>query len=134
MTENWQGQYTYGDTYTDEYKGRSVSFTISWDNTDGTIKGTCIDKDHPFGLTANIEGFIEENFISFIKTYPCYWEIDENNEPRIIRDKPSQVIHYSGFFTDDHFEGEWEIPFSYKTPDGDMIELFYEGIWTLSRC
>lgn len=135
MKEKWIGQYVYGNGYPEDMIGRAVEFEIEWTNTDGNIKGTCIDEESKdvFDTPATIEGFIDDKVISFIKKYPGYWEIDESGRDIVDMNKPSSEIHYSGLWMNGQYEGDWEIATSYVLENGDILETFCAGTWVLNR-
>ncbi|MBX3240781.1 MAG: hypothetical protein KIT80_23180 [Chitinophagaceae bacterium] len=86
MIEKLIGQYTYGEPYPDNLKGKSVPFEIEWSLVDGVIKGICVDDEgkEVFDKPATIAGFIDNGIISFIKKYPKYWDIDDKGIIRVL--------------------------------------------------
>lgn len=135
MTGKWIGQYTYGDTYPEPIKGTSINFNIECLDLDGVISGNFTDDETKdvFNTPGTFNGFIDNNFISFIKKYPCYWDIIENGEIRTIEDFPSQEIHYSGNLIDGHFEGDWEMSVTYKFEDGHTEQYDSSGTWKMFK-
>lgn len=137
----WEGYFTYGPGYPPSYKNKKVTFTIELTETKGLITGKCIDefvKTH-FTEAAKIEGAFENNQITFLKTYPSYLYIDENDKPAVDKSKPSTSILYTGilkkriFTRVYYFKGNWEISGSYL--DQDKIAHYYavEGKWTMQK-
>ena len=77
--------------------------------------------------------FIEDDFISFIKTYPSYWDMDENGSIQVLEDFPSPEIHYTGQIKDGLFEGIWEMFVAFKFEDGHIEQYDRDGTWTMFR-
>jgi hypothetical protein len=70
-----------------------------------------------------VNGFIEDDLISFIKQYPAYYSVNENDEVLIDRDQKHPTIHYYGTYDENAstLSGTWEIetehpefPFQYS--------------------
>ncbi|BAV04975.1 hypothetical protein SAMN05421788_11370 [Filimonas lacunae] len=132
----WHGKYTYGEGYGPAYHGVSTAFEISLTLERGILKGYCIDdpKVYPMKQPATIEGFIEGNLISFIKKYACAWSIDYNGNVIEYPQKPSHEIHYTGYFEEGLFKGEWEI-MSNKEVDrnGNILSNSLDGNWSMKH-
>jgi hypothetical protein len=127
----WKGEYVYGATYPDEMKDAAVDFELNITVTDGVIKGTVIE-DIPLRHPATVDGFIEGNFISFVKRYAHAWAHDEIGDVIEYPDKPSHEIHYTGTYADDFFTGEWEIVVSQQVRyDGAILTSFLAGAWSM---
>ena len=135
FTGKWNGQYTLGDTYSEDMKGISRPFSIDMTYLDGIISGTCVDEgiENIFTEPATINGFIEDNFISFIKKYPCHWETDDKGNIRKDLELPSLEIHYSGQFDQNMFRGNWEMEMLFKDDNGYDFEYVFTGTWTMLR-
>lgn len=132
---NWEGEYTYEENYFQDRRDICVAFSIAMEVKDGLVKGHCID-DEMGGGAANpaiIEGFIEGNFISFLKRYDHFWYVEENNKVTHVPSVPSHEVHYSGFFEEDLFVGKWEITQQYIDGDGFSHELAFFGTWTMKK-
>jgi len=132
---HWQGEYTYGHGYPKNYIGKSVSFDISMTLTDGVLKGTCTDDKEkvPVSKPAIMDGFIEGNFISFIKQYAHAWEIEADGTVIEHENQPSHEIHYTGTYDTDGFTGDWEIAMTYVYPNGVLQEYLVGGTWSMKR-
>jgi hypothetical protein len=135
MSGKWRGQYTYGDYYPEDLRGKSVDFWLICIDSDGSISGTFTDEETKdiFTVPGTFRGFIEDDFISLIKTYPCYWDMDENGSVRVLEDVPSPEIHYTGQITDGLFEGIWEISVAYKFEDGHTEQYEFDGTWSMFK-
>jgi len=135
FTGRWTGIYSYGEDYSDAHMDLPVRFVIEMTVQDGIVKGTCIDQDDYAGPDnpASIEGFIENNFISFIKRYSCFWQRDEDGNPILFPDIPSHEVHYSGYFNDGVFSGEWEISIPFISESGLSTEFYSSGTWSMDQ-
>ncbi|WP_157604575.1 hypothetical protein [Solitalea canadensis] len=132
----WSGHYMYGDTYPDGIRHTSTPFIINMTVINGNLKGTCEDifGTNVFEDTAVITGFIEDNFTSFIKEYPCLMQFDEHMQRKVFPEFPSQKIHYSGVFEDGKFVGEWDMDMSFEDHDGNIITIMHAGTWVMEKC
>ncbi|RFC55642.1 hypothetical protein DXU93_01540 [Brumimicrobium aurantiacum] len=59
----------------------------------------------------SVKGFIDEDHISFIKQYPCFFSSDINGELIIDCSKPGHEVIYDGYWNEEKgiWEGEWEV-------------------------
>ena len=131
----WAGEYVYGEEYGEPISGKRIPFEINMTCTDGHVKGNCVDDDskHFLPEPATIEGFIKQNSISFIKKYPCLWQIDDQGKPRFFPKLPSQEIHYAGLYSDGKFEGGWEVVMTLSKENGDAFEYTGTGSWHMYK-
>lgn len=62
-------------------------------------------------LEGLVKGFIENEHISFVLTYPCFYGCDENDQIIIDKSKPGHDVIYDGFWDSESqsWIGEWEI-------------------------
>lgn len=133
MKRTWIGKYGY--LYDDEASDYS-SFEINVELIDGTFKGTVFEEEFT-GATGDliqVKGFIDGDFISFIKTFPYGFWIDENGD--YIFDKTAlghQVIYHGNFDQENGiWSGEWEIELSVKNinDENDEVEVMV-GVWDM---
>jgi hypothetical protein len=130
----WQGEYICGPSYPEGVRDVPVNFQFDLTVTDGVIKGT-FTEDIAIKQPGTIEGFIEEDFISFIKKYPYAWSYDEHRNLIEYPDQPSHETHYTGNYSDDSFSGEWEIIISQEVQyDGSILTFFLSGTWSMKLC
>ena len=110
----WFGSYSYGPEYGLKLEGEQVIFSILVDEVfNNQFKGKCIELE---GLGAStevskIEGFIENNFISFTKEYPTNYYIDEFGKEVIVETEINNQLSYKGHYDEETktFSGSWEI-------------------------
>ncbi len=134
-TGNWVGQYTYGKGYSAKQRRNHIPFTIQMQLTDGVLHGTCIEDGlaNTFDEPAIIDGHIQGDNISFIKTYPSNLVIDKDGKTTAITGKPSQKIIYAGAFIDNEFAGKWEIKSIQQDKDGALYDHLLTGTWTMKK-
>lgn len=92
--------------------GKAVAFTVRLTTNGSEIDGTFTDEEtlDIFPDGGILVGVTENNYISLTKQYPCYWEIDEEGNKYYELETPSHFIMYEGYFNNDKFEGNWEVP------------------------
>lgn len=110
IQKNWIGEYGYSF---EAESDKIFSFEILAQLNDGSFQGTVFEEEFS-GFTDDlvaVKGFIEEDFISFVKTYPYYYASNENGEIVVDREKKGHEVVYEGYFNFDTGEwiGEWEI-------------------------
>lgn len=132
----WIGEYYYGESYGDD-AGIAITFELNIIVKDGVITGTFVDEEtsHIFDEPGSVEGFIDGDFTSFVKRYPCWWEMHPDDPEKVIvmRDKPSHEIKYEGRYIDGMFTGEWEIVVKTENRGERDLEYFVEGIWNMHK-
>jgi hypothetical protein len=132
----YSGQYTYGPSYGERLKGKTVPFTLIMEvDGRGQIKGHIVDDGYAdqFDAHAEIKGTVVQQHIQFVKTYPHHWETTRGDE--IIEDKKrsSQEVHYAGEFRNGVFAGEWKIFSTGVCPDGSIAEWAHGGYWIMHK-
>jgi hypothetical protein len=140
LNGRWRGQFTYGNRY-EEKEGVTVPFELDLQFDGNVFTGTAFDQEtkHLFSEPAKIEGVFSDNYISFIKKYPCSIEVDQFNRLVAIKTQPAIPVHYTGtlrkrgLFFNDFFEGEWEVTSAYKNADGTIAYATGLGTWTMKR-
>jgi hypothetical protein len=135
MIDKWKGFYTYEVGYPYEMRSKPFVFHLDWSINNGVIKGSCFDEacKDIFIEPAHIQGFIEGNFVSFIKKYPAYWGYDEKNNLIVVENLPAPEIHYSGNYIEKHFEGIWEMTVNIRAQSGQTYDTYCSGTWLMKR-
>ena len=136
MEGKWIGQYTYGEGYTDNSKGKSIPFELDLTSNGVEFEGIFTDEEtkNIFNEPGKVEnGFLENTTISFTKTYPCLWGETETGEIEVRRDMPSHVIYYSGNLINSRFEGDWEILRFLVDENGPYTEINGSGTWMMAK-
>ncbi|OQP61510.1 hypothetical protein A3860_31790 [Niastella vici] len=134
LSGKWVGAYSYGADYGEPVKGKTVAFEMEITVVNGIIMGECTDGEATahFKQPAIIEGSVNDQYISFIKCYPHYWQ-HEMEGPRFLPKLPSQQINYSGTFVNDRFEGEWEIVTTVMDAQGEAVAYKGVGSWFMKK-
>jgi hypothetical protein len=134
----WKGFFWYGKEYGD-LEGESVEFMMFLECSNGEIKGKCFEMGG-VGVSSNadialINGFINQNQISFIKKYNHATFFDENGNVQDDHLKPSQEIHYEGIFDEKgcEFSGEWEIIERSEIYGDHFVEYVCTGTWMMKK-
>lgn len=137
MTGQWQGEFTYGPEYGEDYEGKKVGFMLRLKDMDGQFEGDCIDEEaiETGPLVASINGFVERDFISFIKQYPFSHSVDEEGQSHIDYTQPHPEIHYSGYYdaSTQTFSGEWEMVVEEEISDDGTLEYLLTGEWKMKK-
>lgn len=137
----WKGYYEYSKGYPINLQNKKFEFLLEIWNDDEIIKGFCIDditKEH-FNEPAKIEGFIENNIITFILTYPSLVMLNNNDETEIDPKKPSLNIIYTGkikkpIFTKKYIiMGNWDISTSFLDKNKNPHFSTCGGSWFMQK-
>ncbi len=130
LNGTWEGSFTYGENYAEAIVGQSVAFKMQINEQDNDLTGTCQDEDQ-HDNPAKIKGFVDEDFVSFVKTYRIYIGVDENGATFSDPGQPPHEIHYSGTLSEDTIEGIFELG---DTHIFARSEAVYEGgTFTMKR-
>src|SRR5438105_1941341 len=81
LNGRWGGQYIYGPIYGPELEGVKEEFVLYiLELNENSFKGKVIDanRNGEF-IEASLEGFLEDNFMSFVKRYSKFRAIDDDN-------------------------------------------------------
>ena len=135
MKTTWQGKYGY--LYENE-EIEYFSFEINAELIDGSFEGTVHEQEFS-GLTGDlvhVKGFIEDDFISLVLTYPYAFYIDDEGKPIIDKNEVGHEVIYQGNF--DHetgtWRGEWEIEVNQIKIDEETDEIdAVVGVWEMRR-
>jgi hypothetical protein len=136
LTGNWQGFYEYGSGYDLPYFGQRVNIKATITDSNGSFTGEIGEDGSVFSvkLDATIKGFVEDNFISFVKKYPKYPRIaDDYSTNQIYEDKILEIEH-EGFVDkkNNSIYGNWFIIETFKDEYG-IFENKIQGIWLLTK-
>jgi len=139
ITGTWKGAYTYGKAY-GKLAGHSVGFTMELKDDEGIITGTCTDDDAKdlFNGPVTIKGVFSGKVISFKKTYPQEYYIDEEGN-RYVSDMPGDPVEYNGslrqlwIFGKRFFKGKWTIARIVVDENGIEVRGVGRGTWRMDR-
>lgn len=89
-----------------------ISFEIEFcfsDNHSFTGKGTDEEYSTICNLPFEIKGFVEDEVVSFTKTYPYAYTIDESHQLILLQEQKNHVVHYMGEAKNNKWTGYWEV-------------------------
>lgn len=138
LAGQWFGFFSYGPEYGAFLVNEKVTFSILIEEVfNHQFKGKCIELEGIGASTelSNIEGFLENEFISFTKEYPTNNFIDEKGNAVYFEDTSNLRLSYKGKFNrfNQTFNGTWEI-WSNEVPSGDGVFVnISTGTWELSK-
>jgi hypothetical protein len=132
--EVWQGQFEYDKA--DYGFDTVVKFELHVKFENGSLEGITTDPEFAelSDLLVMVKGFVEGDHISFVKSYPLYYESDENGKSSINESKKGHDVVYDGYFdpTVNKWTGHWEILTDEIKVDVELYEQHYVGgIWEL---
>jgi hypothetical protein len=132
----WQGFFCYGPEYPQFVEGKEAEFRLFVEDFhEGKFRGRVIDWEG-FGVdgeVADVVGLVENDIISFTKTYNQLLIIDEWGRSRTVPDEPGHVVTYEGSFDIDtgSYVGIWEISYDLGGDDEFSIEHICTGTWRM---
>ncbi|MDG5493014.1 hypothetical protein [Psychroserpens sp. SPM9] len=128
LKQNWKGFFTYLEAYDTSQQYQKVEFTLEITLSENSFIGISYDLESKdaFNKPATVKGFIEDDKISFVMKYPCYYYKDEKGN--IILDPSSEHpdIHYLGFLDENkkYVNGNWEMTvYEEKYADGYLEDI-----------
>lgn len=134
----WRGYYAYGPQYGEKLSGSKVTFELSLtDIGDNNFQGICHDLDNTISKnnSAVINGFTEDDFISFTKEYNQFFTITDDNQITTNSRLKKPDLNYYGHYdrVSETFSGDWELlGREHPHPDGDYVEIA-TGTWEMKR-
>ena len=141
LTGLWQGKYKYGRGYSNGIIGKVEPFQIYITDKDGIISGICLDEIVKAieGNESSIEGYFNDNSISFLKKYRYHKFFDEEKSVVPVDRIYSDGIHYRGklkkriFSKQLYFTGDWTITSEFTDENNQRHEYTCAGTWTMER-
>ena len=136
LSGNWEGFYEYGQGYTLPHFGKRVKIFATMSEDNYSFTGTINEEQNEYSvpLEANIKGFVEDNFISFVKTYPKKAILKEFGKTEMAFENTKLEIEHEGYFdvNNNSIYGNWFIR-EQVTVDSETFESICEGIWLLTK-
>jgi hypothetical protein len=125
VKRTYKGKYYDIDHKGDEFQ---VSFSMVVEFNDKmSFKGSVWEDEFTklSGKQLVVKGYIDEDHISFVKKYPCYYASDENGKRFIDESKLGHEVIYDGYWDENSRKwiGEWEV-------EGETTLEGLEGIQT----
>lgn len=136
LSGKWIGFYEYGLGYELPYFSQRVKYQIEITSEGQDIIGTTSEEKSEFSVDskATIKGFVDDDLVSFIKTYPIKSIIDEDDN-LIKLSKGEQLIHHTGFLDREQMTmyGLWTIELHTLEKNEHYEPQQVEGIWLLKK-
>ena len=132
----WKGKFSYNQ---EEYGiVEDVDFELYVELKDGKFEGKVYDDEFRelCDQLAIVKGFIEENRIHFVVTYPISYSMDENDQVQIDPSKKGHDVIYNGFLNPNRgkWEGEWEIMEEEPIEGSDDVYQYHStGGWEMEK-
>ncbi|MCI4671140.1 MAG: hypothetical protein MRZ79_23580 [Bacteroidia bacterium] len=136
LTGRWKGYYIYGNGYGLPYFGQKVEFESEMIQRKDEVSGVITEKgEYSVPMEATFSGFVQGNFLSFIKNYPGKAQIDEEGDLNVEANGNSHEIHYQGYLDQEHdsIYGRWSISQVVRGPFGEEMTHICEGLWLIKR-
>jgi hypothetical protein len=137
ISGTWSGELTYGEEYGPDLQNKKLKFRLILKEDEGDITGECIDTGGTGIITepASINGFIEDDMISFVKQYPTFYIIDPKGEIKEIPEREPPEFNYSGYYNAENgtFEGDWHVVYEIKQLTFGFAEYALSGTWMMKR-
>jgi hypothetical protein len=135
LSGKWVGYYEYGLGYDLPYFGQRVKYQIEVTFEDDNIIGTASEEKSEYSVDskATIKGYIEDDLISFVKTYPIKSTIQEDHT--IQNSKGEQFVNHTGILDQDKMVmyGLWTIEIHTIEKDEFYEPNQCEGIWLIEK-
>lgn len=132
----WKGKFSYNP---EEYGiVEDVDFELYVELKDGKFEGKVYDDEFRelCDQLAIVKGFIEENRIHFVVTYPISYSMDENDQVQIDPNKKGHDVTYNGILNTNRgkWEGEWEIMEEEPIEGSDDVYQYHStGGWEMEK-
>lgn len=109
----WKGKHNFNEEHGEIFKDKSIAFEMQITVDDGSFSGTFIDPEFAElnETEIKVSGFFEDNFVSFVVTYPFRKIYNSNGDAVLLMEKINHEVNYYGEFPDDSkiISGDWEI-------------------------
>lgn len=136
LTDDWEGYYEYGEGYSLPYFGERVNLIARFVQKGNALVGEINELESAFSipLTAMVKGEIDDNIITYTKTYPKYPVIlDEENKKIGFEDGELNIYHEG--VVDIYFESIYGYWYIKETIEDEKCkyEHISSGIWLLKK-
>ncbi len=137
ISGTWNGELIYGEEYGPKIHNNKLFFRLVLEENDGDITGECIDVSGTGVVNepATINGFIEDDMISFVKQYPACYILNKEGSVETIPEKEPLEMNYSGFYNNENqsFEGDWHMIIEIKQLTFGYAEHAVSGTWSMKK-
>ena len=109
----WIGYYEYGEGYQLPFFGERIKIEVNFlEDNDGNIEGSIIEESSELSIPSDstLKGFVDQNLISFIRTYPVKPKINNQSSTIEIENGILEVT-YAGIVDQENnaIYGNWSI-------------------------
>lgn len=108
-----------------------VNFELYVDLKLGSFSGNATDPEYIelCKLPIHVEGFVDGDHISFVKIYPFWYGLDENDVLYLDETKKEHRVEYDGYFDPDvnKWTGHWEVIIDEVQVEFEIYEHVYIG-------
>ncbi|MFY0603453.1 MAG: hypothetical protein JXQ93_05855 [Flavobacteriaceae bacterium] len=137
LNGKWNGFYEYGVGYELPFFGNRVEIEVNFNlDSEGNVRGSFTEptSDFSVALDGELRGFINNELISFIKSYKSLPQINEDFSGIEITEGKLE-IPYTGFIDhkNDAMYGDWVIEQEFVNNEGHNDIEYFTGIWILKR-
>jgi len=109
----WAGKYNFNEEAGEIIKEKIIEFEMHIKVDDGSFSGRFIDQEYELlsELEVKVNGFFDENYVSFVVTYPYRRLYLADGTPVLQPDSINSEVTYYGEFEEDSqkISGNWEI-------------------------
>ncbi len=133
-TQIWKGKFSYDP---EEYgQSEDVNFELYIVMKDSTFEGVVYDDEfRSFSdLLPKVKGFIDNQHINFVVTYPIAYSIDDDDVISIDPTQKGHDVAYDGHYLDKlgKWVGKWEIlPKKIKNKEDEYFQHHSIGDWEM---
>jgi hypothetical protein len=133
----FEGYFAYRSGETDEVR---VSFLLEAEENQGSFRGTVSDTETTELFekgTVSVKGFIEDDLISFVKTYPRSYFKNENGDCEVSDSSKPHAIEYIGYWDEEgqKYRGKYIVTYGEYWSDrylGKFRAQGYEDHWEMT--
>jgi hypothetical protein len=133
----WEGFFTYNEGYDISDQNIEVAFKMELIfNKDSFIGfSTDSESENIFKKPSSVKGFIEDEKISFVINYPCFYYKDETGNIFLDKKNKHPEIYYLGFWDNDKkcYSGTWTMTVDEEKYFDDYIEEILNGEFEIRR-
>ena len=133
LSGKWTGSYTFDPEFSEDNTENKFELTLTVDDDDLTGEVIDITDDEKPPVRAKIEGFMDEDEISFIKKYPSLVLKNELNETLVDKEKEHPDIHYHGTIQENYIEGTWDMELGVVLQAGQYYSQMITGTWKMEK-
>ncbi|WP_433830760.1 hypothetical protein [Flavobacterium anhuiense] len=122
--QTWKGFFTYLEGYEiiDSYIKVEFEMDLTFDDNSFSGTSTNSESENIFVEPILVKGFIDDDMISFVINYPCYYYKDEDGTIKLDKNLQHPNIEYLGFYDqiEKKYSGTWEMIISEEIISADV--------------